>query len=140
MMSRLEAAHDVLHSPQKNSGFPWKQNLADRAHYPQFMCTSLRIRDGKRDRKRLDERIKALKNQDKTNAPVSDIVDAFKNLASSVPNIWNGSNLDIEEGEVQIVDFPSRRQFHSKTKVLDLLMENVSILMSLLICNITMLT
>ncbi|KAF4627020.1 hypothetical protein G7Y89_g11137 [Cudoniella acicularis] len=124
MMSSIEAAHDVLHPLQKNSGFPWKQNLADRAHHPQFMCTSLRIRDGARDKKRLKGRIKALKNQDKTNPLVSDKVSAFRNLANNVPDVWSAGNLDIKDGEVQIVDFPLGMEFHSEAKVLDLFEEN----------------
>jgi hypothetical protein len=137
MMSSLEAAHDVLHPLQQSSGFPWKQNLPDHAHHPQFMCTSLRIRDGERDGKRLQERIEALKNQDKSNALVSDI---FKDLASSTPKVWAQSDLDIEDGEVQIVDFPSRRQSHLKTEVVDLLVENVSPLVSPIFCSMTVLT
>ncbi|KAE9362615.1 hypothetical protein N431DRAFT_551124, partial [Stipitochalara longipes BDJ] len=121
MMSSLEAAHDFLHPLQQSSGFPWKQNLPDHAHHPQFMCTSLRIRDGERDGKRLQERIEALRNQDKSNALVS---DKFKGLASSAPKAWDRSYLDIEDGEVRIVDFPARKESRSKTDVIDLLMEN----------------
>jgi hypothetical protein len=129
MVSGHDTAHEVLYPVLQNPFFPWKQNLPDYAH-PQFMCTSLWTRDGERDRKRLGQRIQALKDQDKTNALVSDIVGTVKNLASSVPDSWTPSNLDIEEGEVRIVDFPSRKQSHSKNEVLDLLMENVSLLIS----------
>lgn len=139
-MSSLEAAHDILHPLQKSLGFPWKQNISDRAHYPQFMCMSLLTRDGERDRRRLNERIKALKNQDKTNPLVSDTVQAFKNLPIHVPAVWDRSNLDIREGEIRIVDFPSRIQFHSKAKVLNLLEENVSVLLSAWLSGITILT
>ena len=134
MMSSLEAAHDVLHPLQRDSGFPWKENLADRAHHPQFMSTSLAIRDGKLDQTRLQERISALKNQDKTNPLVSSKVDTFKGLATSVPIVWNEKDLDITEGEVRIVDFPSKTVSHSKADVIELLKENVRT--HILICQL----
>jgi hypothetical protein len=126
-MSSLEAAHDVLHPLQKDSGFPWKQNLADRVHHPQFMSTSLDIRDGKLDQTRLKGRINALNNQDKTNPLVSSEDDVFKGLATSVPIAWNEKDLDITEGEVRIVDFPSKTVSHLKGDVIELLKENVRI-------------
>jgi hypothetical protein len=136
VMSSLEAAHDVLHPLQKNSAFPWKHNLVDQAHHPQFMSTSLRIRDGERDQKSLDGWIKALKTQERTNP----LVLIFENLATRDSNVWNEHDLDVGEGEVLVVDFPSRRQSQSKSEVLKLFMKNVSMLISPLLYKVMMLT
>jgi hypothetical protein len=136
VMPSLEAAHHVLHPLQKTLAFPWKHNLVDQAHHPQFMSTSLRIRDGERDQKSLDGWVKVLKTQERTNP----LVLIFENLATRDSNVWNEHDLDVEEDEVWVVDFPSRRQSQSKGEVLNLFMKNVSILISRLLCKVMMLT
>jgi hypothetical protein len=131
MISSLEAANDVPHLLEENPRFPWKQNLSDHTHHPQFMCTSLLTRDSESDRRGLNKRIKLLETRDKTNALVADDVKAFNDLASSVPKVWTRKDLDVEEGEIRIVDFPAIKQFQSKSDVITRLVENVSIRMFL---------